>query len=111
MPSLPDPNNAAEDLYGTCIDIYNRTSDNYNAIVDEYPDPRDLDWRKSQGWTATDDFVLSDPEIPITHYDDEARMDLFLHWMAPILLIIAFLFLVRRRNTFYKYRNGYNEIK
>jgi hypothetical protein len=68
MPKIPDPAVASEDLYGSCPDLYNRTDGDYNLIVDEYPDPRTLDWMQYQGWGATDDFVLSNPSIPPTNY-------------------------------------------
>jgi len=68
MPPIPEPNVPSEDLYGSCLDIYNRTDDEYNLIVNEYPDPRTLDWSQWQGWDANDDFVMSDPLIPNTHY-------------------------------------------
>ena len=111
MPKLPDPTVASEDVYGTCLDIYNKTSDDYKLIVDEFPDPRDLDWRKSQGWVATDDFVLSDPEIPDTHYGEDTKGQSFLHW--PIMVIfIAGVWLISRRKEFcIKRRNGYDELK
>ena len=111
MPKLPDPTVASEDVYGTCLDIYNKTSDDYKAIVDEFPDPRDLDWRKSQGWVATDDFVLSDPLIPDTHYGEDAKSHVFLHGII-IVTIIAGVWLVSRRKKFCSMRrNGYNELK
>jgi glucan 1,3-beta-glucosidase len=48
IPKLPNPDVSSESLYGTCYDILNRTTDDYNLVVDEYPDPRTLDWRQWQ---------------------------------------------------------------
>ena len=48
MPLLPKPDVASEDLYGSCLDIYNRTDDEYDLVVEEYPDPKDLDWNQWQ---------------------------------------------------------------
>jgi len=63
MPPIPEPHISSESLYGTCYDIYNKTDDSY-SIVDEYPDPRTLDWNEWQGWTNDDFVVMSDPNIP-----------------------------------------------
>lgn len=100
IPSLPAPDVASQDLYGTCLDIYNQTSDDYNAIVDEYPDPRTLDWNDYQGWDATDDFVMSDPNIPIAKYQQEQqRSRRFWHNYLPAFFIVltGLLFTCRKR--------------
>eukprot|EP00536_Pseudo-nitzschia_multiseries_P009323 jgi/Psemu1/200378/e_gw1.257.64.1 len=72
MPPIPEPTVSSESLYGTCLDIYNRTDDSY-SIVHEYPDPRTLDWNQWQGWSANDDFVMSDPNIPADRVRHTAR--------------------------------------
>lgn len=102
MPRLPAPSVDSQDLYGTCYEIYNRTSDDYGSIVEEYPDPRTLDWTQYQGWDATDDFVLSDPNIPtFDYYTDSQEHDssaLMYHFFLPALIVMAgVLFVARRR--------------
>lgn len=121
IPSLPPPSVASQDLYGTCLDIYNQTNDDYNTIVDEYPDPRTLDWKDYQGWDATDDFVLSDPNIPITKYQQEQDpLWRFWHDYFPAVLIVlsGILFTCRKRlwtglccNTIRQRSAGYEELK
>jgi hypothetical protein len=114
MPKLPDPTVASEDLYGSCLDIYNRTSDDYTAIVEEYPDPRTLDWKQYQGWDATDDFVLSDPNIPNFRWRE--RQDptwLFFHLILPALIVLSGLVFTFRKQLVWKRRDrvGYEELK
>jgi len=71
MPPIPEPHVSSESLYGTCYDILNKTDDSY-AIVDEYPDPRTLDWSYWQGTMYNDDLVMSDPYKP---FIDRSLMD------------------------------------
>ena len=109
MPQLPDPTVASEDLYGSCYQIYNRTNDDYNLIVEEYPDPRTLDWREYQGWDATDDFVLSDPTIPRTSYGPRPW---YTHWVFLALVVCVGLLLGLRRRILTKgSRIGYEQLK
>ena len=109
MPKIPDPTVASEDLYGSCYSIYNRTSDDYSLIVDEFPDPRTLDWRQYQGWDATDDFVLSDPSIPRTSYGPRPW---YVHWTLPATIILAGLLLVLRKRIQRKGAAlGYEQLK
>lgn len=123
IPKLPNRTVASQDLYGSCLDIYNRTTsgdsdsdgdgdgdggDYYSAIVQEYPDPRTLDWRKYQGWDATDDFVLSDPNIPSFSWREssskrqQARHDhslnILLHLILPALIVLSGLLFTFRKN-------------
>jgi hypothetical protein len=105
IPHLPDPTVSSESVYGTCLDIYNRTSDEYNLIVDEYPDPRTLDWNQWQGWDVTDDFVMEDA-LPVR--SDHARQ--YANWGAPsLILLIGIVAAVRkhRRNS----KEGYAALK
>jgi hypothetical protein len=109
MPKLPDPTVASQDLYGTCLAIYNQTDDDYSAIVDEYPDPRDLDWNQYQGWDATDDFVMSDPLIPENHYgptQPRSRVP----WTLALIFAVAGLWYVNRRKELSR-RGTYEELK
>lgn len=106
MPQLPDPTVASEDLYGSCYEIYNRTNDDYNLIVDEFPDPRTLDWSQYQGWDATDDFVMSDPLIPRTSYGPW-----YAHWIVPTMFVMAGLLLALRKRVSKKERLGYKQLK
>lgn len=110
MPKLPDPTIASEDLYGTCLDIYNQTDNDWALAVEEYPDPGDLDWTKSQGWEATDDLVLSDPDAPERLYGPIQSSH---HKSFPLLTVIAVTltglwFSYRRRSM---RRQDYNELK
>lgn len=106
MPKLPDPTVASEDLYGSCYSIYNRTMDDYNLIVDEFPDPRTLDWTQYQGWDATDDFVNSDPLIPQASYEPRPW---YAHWTVPTIFVLVGLLLgVRRKVTS---KGGYQQLK
>jgi hypothetical protein len=115
MPKIPDPTVASEDLYGSCLSIYNRTSDDYAAIVEEYPDPRTLDFLKYQGWAATDDFVLSDPNIP--NFPWRERQDhtwVFFHLILPALIVLSGLVFTFRKQLVCKRRDrrvGYEELK
>ena len=112
MPPLPrDRSVASQDLYGTCLDIYNETNDDYDLIVDEYPDPRTLDWTQYQGWDATDDFVLSDPNVPeVSYHQHKARP-----WYVSNILLVSYigivLFLLRRRMKRMRELVGYEELK
>lgn len=108
MPKIPDPAVASQDLYGSCYEIYNRTNDEYNSIVQEYPDPRTLDWNQWQGWDATDDFVMSDPSIPRNVYHNPKPW--YSHWVGlTVVLLAGFVFFNRRRG---KQRDlGYDELK
>lgn len=114
MPHLPAPNVTSEDLYGNCYEIYNRTSDDYEAIIQEYPDPRTLDWTQYQGWEATDDFVLSDPTIPTFDYYKQPTQPWYFHWLIPALIVLAgLLFTFRRHLPMFKQRErvGYEQLK
>lgn len=110
MPKLPDPTVSSQDMYGSCLDIYNQTNDDYDAIVAEYPDPRDLDWNKYQGWDATDDFVMSDPLIPETQYGPpQPRMN-HIPWMIALIVAVAGLWYANRRKAINQ-RENYEELK
>lgn len=70
--------------------------------MDEYPDPRTLDWNKYQGWDANDDFVLSDPNIPnfrYRHYNGGTIIWWWLwHVVLPaIILIMGLLYTFRKQ--------------
>lgn len=112
MPPIPEPNISSESLYGSCLDIYNKTDDSY-SIVDEYPDPRTLDWNMWQGWINDDDFVMSDPNIPeIDRHSMVVKND----WTSHFSLIcagIATLWILHRWWRSYKNRGrlGYTELK
>jgi hypothetical protein len=114
MPPIPDPTVASEDLYGSCYEIYNRTDDDYSLIVDEYPDPRTLDWNQYQGWDATDDFVLSDPLAPRTYYGPRPW---YYHWTVVVAFVVlaGVLLGLRRRvgggGRQQRERVGYEELK
>ena len=109
IPRIPDPTVASEDLYGSCYEIYNRTSDEYNLIVQEYPDPRTLDWNQWQGWDATDDFVMSDPSIQTNIYHNPKPW--YSHWMGFIVVIVVagLVCLYRRRGK--QRALGYEQVK
>jgi hypothetical protein len=112
IPRIPSPTVASQDLYGTCYDIYNRTNDDYSATVEEYPDPRTLDWNQWQGWDATDDFVMSDPNIPDqTH--SYGPHPWYGRWIVPTGLVVLCvgLFQLRRRHVQKRDRLGYTELK
>mmetsp|Transcript_28820 Transcript_28820/g.78084 ORF Transcript_28820/g.78084 Transcript_28820/m.78084 type:complete len:617 (+) Transcript_28820:193-2043(+) len=119
MPPIPAPTVLSESIYGTCLDIYNRTDDSY-SIVSEYPDPRTLDWKYYQGWTVNDDFVMSDPNIP----DDIPRHPVRAWWdprhytesrwflPASLGLAVAAAFYVHKKVRRSKgERLGYTELK
>jgi hypothetical protein len=111
MPPIPHPSVPSEDVYGSCLDIYNRTNDDY-AIVEEFPDPRTLDWNQWQGWDANDDFVMSDPNIPDISYRSSPWYQK--GWVLPMLLVVVcFAVLQMRRYASMKRRErlGYTELK
>ncbi|VEU34579.1 unnamed protein product [Pseudo-nitzschia multistriata] len=121
MPSIPEPTVSSESLYGRCEDIYNRTDDSY-SIVNEYPDPRTLDWNQWQGWSANDDFVMSDPNIPVDHirhsprqwWDPRRIADARWFFPASCGFAVAMAFLLHRklRSCLRKgERLGYTELK
>ncbi len=112
MPPIPAPNISSESLYGDCYEIYNRTDDSY-SIVDEYPDPRTLDWKQWQGWTNNDDFVLSDPNIPVIDHDTKQYNTFNNTWIISLCLGIAIFWSVHRFRQLRKRRErlGYTELK
>ena len=113
MPTIPDPTVPSESLYGTCYDILNRTEDDYALVVQEYPDPRTLDWRQWQGWDVNDDFVLSDelrPDIHQYHYHDSRVTNII---AALSIVCVAVIVAVVRRSNWWKKKilEGYQELK
>jgi glucan 1,3-beta-glucosidase len=59
---LPGPDTASVDVYGTCYDIIFRTNDSM-SIIEEFPDPADIDDANNwQGLALDDDVVLSHGE-------------------------------------------------
>ena len=111
MPPIPEPHISSESLYGTCLDIYNKTDDSY-SIVNEYPDPRTLDWKKWQGWTNNDDFVMSDPNIPVFDHDIEETTIFDRTWIVLLLMaMVAFWILKRILPIKRRERLGYTELK
>lgn len=110
MPPIPESNVPSEDLYGSCYDIYNRTNDDYNLIVNEFPDPRTLDWSQWQGWDANDDFVMSDPLIPNTHYGPPQPW--YIRLLFPMFLAALVVVVLRRWQARQRRENlGYTELK
>ena len=107
MPRIPHPNVSSEDLYGSCLEIVNRTDDNYALVVDEYPDPRTLDWRQWQGWVVDDDYVLNDgKEVQSANrFPPE-----FSWWSVVIFLALACCF-VAGRKYLKNNRRGYIQLK
>lgn len=112
MPPIPAPHISSESIYGDCYEIYNRTDDSY-SIVDEYPDPRTLDWKQWQGWTNNDDFVMSDPNIPVIDHDTEQHSIFNSTWIIPLCLGIAIFWTLKRLRQSFKRRErlGYTELK
>ncbi len=112
MPPIPAPHISSESVYGNCHEIYNRTDDSY-SIVDEYPDPRTLDWKQWQGWTNNDDFVMSDPNIPVIDHDTEQHSIFNSTWIIPLCLGIASFWILKRLRLSFKRRErlGYTELK
>ena len=120
MPPIPDPKVSSESLYGTCLDIYNKTDDSY-SIIEEYPDPRTLDWNQWQGWSANDDFVKSDPNIPADHgrhyirpwWDTRRLTDAQWFFPASCALAVSLVLLMHRkiRRSRKGERLGYTELK
>jgi len=88
---LPSPEVASQALYGNCYNIYDQTNDDYNLVVDEYPDPRTLDWNLYQGWDATDDFVLDDPLAPRPDYKGQYQHDRIHDFVLVTLALMASL--------------------
>jgi hypothetical protein len=112
MPPIPRSTVPSEDVYGSCLHIYNRTNDDY-AIVEEFPDPRTLDWNQWQGWGANDDFVMSDPNIPDVSYGPTSPWYLR-GWFLPTCLVVACLAVLRLRHfasAKRRERLGYTELK
>lgn len=127
MPPIPEPTISSESLYGSCLDIYNRTDDDY-SIVDEYPNPRTLDWNQWQGWDANDDFVMSDPNairpdvyrhnIPLRKWYDIRRITTDQRWFIPLLIGMVILFILNKFglrsyivNKKKRENSGYTELK
>ena len=103
IPHYPQPNVSSVDLFGSCYDIIYRTNDSY-ALVDEYPNPKDLDWNAWQGWSVDDDFVVNDGKIVIRH-----RMGRFP--IGILVCILAFSLVAFRRVWVQrKKREGYTEV-
>ena len=112
IPRLPNPNVASVDMYGTCYDIYNRTSDNYQFIVDEYPDPRTLDWNQWQGWDVDDDFVLNDGPVRSRGGGYHPTTSAAYTWIASAvgLLILSALWTIRHQ-SWKRRQAGYEPLK
>ena len=111
IPPIPEPHVSSESLYGSCYDIYNKTDDSY-SIVDEYPDPRTLDWNQWQGWTSNDDFVMSDPNIPVIDRNS-GRKWYNQAWFVPLCVGMTSLWILNRVRWSWKRRDrlGYIELK
>eukprot|EP00526_Cylindrotheca_closterium_P005643 CAMPEP_0113643590 /NCGR_PEP_ID=MMETSP0017_2-20120614/22927_1 /TAXON_ID=2856 /ORGANISM="Cylindrotheca closterium" /LENGTH=569 /DNA_ID=CAMNT_0000555127 /DNA_START=90 /DNA_END=1799 /DNA_ORIENTATION=- /assembly_acc=CAM_ASM_000147 len=110
MPKLPPPTVASEDLFGSCLDIYNRTNNDYSTTIDEYPDPSDLDWTKNQGWDATDDFVLDDPSAPERLYGPiEPNHRNVSPWLFIVAVVATGLWFSYRRRSMR--RQDYESLK
>ena len=109
MPPIPEPTVSSESLYGSCLQIYNKTDDSY-SIVDEYPDPRTLDWNQWQGWSNNDDFVMSDPNIPLIDHGKKKLRHTQM-WLALIVVGISLWILKRLRSCKRRDRLGYIEVK
>lgn len=103
IPHYPTPNVSSIDRFGSCYDIIYRTNDSY-AIVDEYPNPNDLDWTAWQGWSVDDDFVVNDGKIVIRH-----RMSNFSIGLL-VCIVVASLVAFRRVWVHRKKRHGYTDI-
>mmetsp|Transcript_1739 Transcript_1739/g.3778 ORF Transcript_1739/g.3778 Transcript_1739/m.3778 type:complete len:609 (+) Transcript_1739:216-2042(+) len=103
IPHVPDPMVSSVDLFGSCYDIIYRTNDSY-ALIDEYPNPKDLDWNAWQGWSVDDDFVVNDGKIVIHH-----RMKPFTIAMLTIVVLLS-LVGFRRAWAQRKRRQGYREV-
>jgi len=103
IPHYPTPNVSSIDRFGSCYDIIYRTNDSY-AIVDEYPNPKDLDWTAWQGWSVDDDFVVNDGKIVIRHGMSNFSIGLLVCIM--VLSLVAF----RRTWAQRKRRQGYTDI-
>jgi hypothetical protein len=92
-------------VYGTCREIYNRTSDDYNLIVNEYPDPRTLDWNQWQGWDASDDFVMEDA-LPVRSIPAQQ----YANWGAPALIVLICIVAAVRKHSRNR-KEGYAALK
>ena len=103
IPHYPTPNVSSIDRFGSCYDIIYRTNDSY-AIVDEYPNPNDLDWTAWQGWSVDDDFVVNDGKIVLRH-----RMSNFSIGLL-VCIVVASLVAFRRVWVHRKKRHGYTDI-
>ena len=111
MPPIPEPHISSESLYGTCLDIYNKTDDSY-SVVEEYPDPRTLDWKQWQGWTNNDDFVMSDPNIPVFDYEVEQTSIFDQTWIVLLFVAVVMFWILKRILPFKRReRLGYTELK
>jgi glucan 1,3-beta-glucosidase len=62
IPKLASPDQASEDVYGTCYDILFKTDDDTEAVVHTFPDPETLPPNNWQGVVIDDDIVLSHGE-------------------------------------------------
>jgi hypothetical protein len=112
IPPIPDPTISSESLYGSCYDIVNRTTEDYASVVQEFPDPRTLDWKKWQGWDFDDDFVLNDGQGMIRepyHHHSGYRTTEF--WLGTLLVaVVGTIFLVKKYHLHPK-ASGYEELK
>jgi hypothetical protein len=71
-----------------------------------------LDWNQWQGWTANDDFVMSDPNIPDMTFGPTPWYKR--GWVLPMVLVIVCATLLRLRSfASWKRRErlGYTELK
>lgn len=63
IPTIPDPTNSSEAVFGKCENIIFRANDSM-SIVDQYPDPNPNNW---QGADIDDDVVVSHGQSLLKH--------------------------------------------
>lgn len=59
IPVLAQPDQASEEIYGTCYDILFKAADDGEAVVHTFPDPATLPTANWQGVVIDDDVVVS----------------------------------------------------
>lgn len=112
MPPIPDPDVASEDIYGSCYEILNRTHFDYEAVVDEFPDPNTLtlkdQWSQLTGRQVDDDFVENDG-YEVKQDKSEKLLAHRGYWITLVILVAACMVL-KVRNRSKRDRKDYDQL-
>lgn len=104
FPAIPaDTSQSSQSLFGSCLEILFRTSDNSTAIVQEFPDPAYLPPVTDPHKIIDDDVVLSHGESLLHPNNDnnqsfhnQRRVFFWHHWLLFGAVLVALGIVVRK---------------